>query len=226
MSAKVRQVVDSSSDSDTKKAKRRKAGVVLYGTVDKEPSPEIAETVKGEGCSSEMLKLPTAYQPHRGDIFQQHYVAHFVSSHDSCIHTWINHLPNLMSSPPHSPEVFAIRAATIAFYGKLSGREDLELEATRWYSRGLESQRKYLEAASQEKEHGLCTERAVCAAIMFSRFEAIICTSPVGWIHHFTAAVKLLELSGPKKCQNGLMHMFFRSMRIASVSFLLLNHTR
>jgi hypothetical protein len=216
MSEKVRHVVDS---QNTKKSKRRKPPMVLYGTVDSKASTPTPEPVPIEPliCSPQANKLPTTYQPLKGDIFQQSYIAHFISSHEACVHSWIGQLPNLISDPIYSPEVYAIRATTMAFYGKISGSKDLELEATRWYSKGLESQRVHLEAASNKKKHGLCTKRAVCAAILFSHFESIICTDPVGWIHHYNAASKLLELSGPKKCRGGLLHMFFRTMRLASV---------
>lgn len=57
----------------------------------------------------------------------------------------------------------------------------------------------------------------VCAAMVFAFFESVLCTSPLGWLQHFRAAEQMLAIFGPRKCQNGLMHMMFHSMRIASV---------
>lgn len=213
MSAKVRAAVDVASDSNTEERRRPKARSVLYGTSD---TKELLRT-KCNSTSIETIKIPSTYQPHKAEIFQLHYIAHFMKSHDSCIHSWITQLPNIISSPACSSEIYAIRAATMAFYSKVTGREDIELEAARWYSRGLESQRKYIQSGPEMLDDENCISRAVFAAILFSTFETIICTNPTGWIHHFTAAGKLLQLAGPKSCQRGLMHSFFRSVRIASV---------
>lgn len=54
--------------------------------------------------------------------------------------------------------------------------------------------------------------------MMFSYFESIVCTIPMGWLQHHVAAIKMLEIAGPEQYQSGLMHMFFRSLRIAAVS--------
>lgn len=218
VSLRIRQAVENPTKSGTKKKKRPTVPVVLYGTANNEKTPStlVEGSIKSVACSSDAYKLPTSYQPRKGDIFQQHYISHYISSQETCIHSWLVHIPDFISTSIYSPEVFAIRATTMAFYGKMSGNEDIQHEATRWYSRGLESQRTHLEETSKEKQHGLCTKRAVCAAILFSHFETILSTNPMGWIHHYNAASKLLELSGPEQCQRGLPHMFFRTIRVAS----------
>ncbi|KAF4629248.1 hypothetical protein G7Y89_g8903 [Cudoniella acicularis] len=166
----------------------------------------------------ELSRLPTTYQPKKGNVFQHLYIAHFISSNEIDIQPWITYLPTLLSSSPcqESPEVFAIRAATMALYGRQMKDRAMETEAVKSYSNGLESHRKNLSRATQYSERFM--SRAVCAAMMFAFFESVLCTSPLGWLQHFRAAEQMLAIVGPRKCQNGLMHMMFHSMRIASLT--------
>jgi len=107
----------------------------------------------------------------------------------------------------------------MAFYSKLTGNKDLEFEATRWYSKGLEAQRKKLLDVSTTDHYDMeATNGAVCSAIVFSLFESIISTTPIGWLQHVTAAGRMLDIAGPERCQIGLMHMYFKSVRLSSVS--------
>jgi hypothetical protein len=157
------------------------------------------------------------YQPERGTLFQQLYVAHFISSEDTRVHSWLAELPNILSRPNGNEEVYAIRAATMALYGKLTRDKQVEAEASKWYAKGLEVQRTKLCLASQKRNYRPCIHGAIGAAILFSYFESIICTMPMGGLQHYAAAAQMLEVAGPENCQSGLMHMFFRSTRIASV---------
>ena len=162
-------------------------------------------------------KLPTTYQPRRGEIFQGLYIAHFISLQDTSVHPWITELPKIASNPSDQSEVYGIRAATMALYGRMSGNKDLELEGSKWYSKGLDAQREILSVAAKTQSYQPCIHRAVGAALMFSYFESIICTMPTGWMHHYIAATKMFEIAGPENCQTGLMHTFFRSVRVAAV---------
>jgi hypothetical protein len=162
-------------------------------------------------------KLPTSYQPSRGDIFQDLYISHFIHLQDASVTPWITQLPNLASSPSGPSELYGIRAATMASYGRISGNRDLEIEASHWYSKGLDAQRETLPLAAKSLSYQPCGHRAVAAALLFSYFESVVCTMPIGWMQHYIAATKMLEIAGAEKCQTGLMHMLFRSIRIAAV---------
>jgi hypothetical protein len=162
-------------------------------------------------------RLPKSYQPRRTEIFQELYISYFISLQDVSMHPWITELPKLASSSSGRSEVYGIRAATMAVYGKMSGNRDLEIEASNWYSRGLDAQRKTLPVAAKAHSDQPSCHKAVGAAILFSYFESVICTLPMGWMQHYIAATKMLEIAGPEKCQNGLMHMFFRFIRVAAV---------
>jgi hypothetical protein len=169
---------------------------------------------------SQYSKLPEG-QPSRKHIFQDLYLANFISAQDANVHPWIVELPKLTAaSSDHHSELCGIRAATLALYAKLSRNTDLELEASKWYSKGLIAQRRELQLATSKENNSSCTQRAITAALMFSCFECVITTMPMGWMQHYIAAIKMFEIAGPENCQTGLMHMFFRTIRVAAVRLL------
>jgi hypothetical protein len=164
-------------------------------------------------------RILTIYQPKRASAFQELYIGHFMSSVNPIVHLWVTELPNILSGPAEKEEIYAIRAATMALYGKLTGNRDVQVEASAWYLKGLEIQRTKLSVAAEKENYKPCIHGAIGAAVMFSYFENIICTMPMGWMQHCIAAAKMFEVVGPENCQTGLIHMFFRSMRINSVIF-------
>ncbi|KAH8817128.1 hypothetical protein F5884DRAFT_778512 [Xylogone sp. PMI_703] len=219
MSEPVKQrVVDIKANNGEKGGRRNKLQPVLYaanGSVacantSRDPSKELSQFNDS--------RLPTTYQPEKGDIFQSLYLAHFISSQDTEYQSWISKLPHILSLPNSldRPEVYAIRATTMAFYGRLSKNEQLQLEASKWYAKGLKAQRESLPITANSRGQEPHTQGAVCSAIMFSLFESVICTDPMGWMHHYDAAGKILEIVGPENCQTGMMFMFFQTVRLSS----------
>lgn len=170
------------------------------------------------------FQLPTTYQPDRRYQFELLFLSNFISSSnlseksESGLHTWTNELVNILSSTKESSIIYSIRATSMAMYGRMTGTEDIEIEAIKWYSRGLESQRQSLQLAAKAPTSAIPTDGTVCAAIMLSLFESIISTTPTGWLRHYGGAVKMLEVMGPEKCQSNLTHKLFRSARFGSVS--------
>ena len=173
------------------------------------------------------FQLPTTYQPDRRYQFELLFLSNFISSSnlseksESGLHTWTNELVNMLSSTKESSVTYSIRATSMAMYGKMTGTEDIEIEAIKWYSRGLESQRQSLQLAAKAPTSAIPTDGTVCTAILLSLFESIISTTPTGWLRHYSGAVKMLEMMGPEKCQSQLTHRLFRSARFGSVSQLL-----
>jgi len=170
------------------------------------------------------FQLPTTYQPDRRYQFELLFLSNFISSSnlseksESGLHTWTNELVNILSSTKESSVIYSIRATSMAMYGRMTGTEDIEIEAIKWYSRGLESQRQSLQLAAKAPTSVIPTDGTVCTAIMLSLFESIISTTPTGWLRHYGGAVKMLEVMGPEKCQSKLTHKLFRSARFGSVS--------
>jgi hypothetical protein len=177
-----------------------------------------SDTVKCMRIASQAFKLPTTRQPSCQDIFQDVYVANFISAQNATVHPWILELPNLTSlSSSYLSEVYGIRAATLALYARISHNLDLEVEAAKWYSQGLVAQQQELHLAMSTESYSPCCHKAIGAAVMFSYFESVITTVPMGWMQHYAAAIKMFEIAGPENCQTGLMHKFFRSVRVAAV---------
>ena len=138
---------------------------------------------------------------------------------------WIYELPAFMIFSPSSTLLFAIRAATLAHYGRSMGDVSMQLEARRWYERGLESQRSENEQTELHLAHGDDLEEKISgtlisAPIMLCLFESVMSTDLFSWTHHMRAAGKMLELRGPRKCQAGSIHYLFRSVRLAAVSVM------
>lgn len=110
----------------------------------------------------------------------------------------------------------------MAHYGKRTGNVSFQTNACRWYVKGLETQRlqsqQYqLQLANGKDINDVITDASICAPIMFGIFETIMSTSLAAWAQHFKAAGKLLEMKGPEKCQRGLLHPLFRTVRLAAV---------
>ncbi|KAE9368866.1 hypothetical protein N431DRAFT_547735 [Stipitochalara longipes BDJ] len=178
---------------------------------------QISRSLKCVRNVSQPSKLPSMRQPSQRDIFQDLYIANFISAQDATMHPWIQELPQLTSpSSTYLSELYGIRAVTLALYAKLSHNRDLELEASKWYSKGLLAQKRELHLALNPESYSPCRHKAIGAAVMFSYFESVIATVPMGWIQHYAAAIKMFEIAGPENCQAGLMHKFFRSVRVAA----------
>lgn len=174
------------------------------------------------------FQLPSSYQPSRADLVQEHYIALFISSFfapQSCrtkFDIWIHELPVLVSSSPKTAVMYSIRAATMAFYGKMVDNKSIQVNACQWYAKGLQKQRQetetQLQLGSRQLDNEGPTESAICASIMLSLFESVMCTSFEGWAQHLIAAGKMLEMRGPENCVSGRILSVFRTIRLGAVS--------
>ncbi|KAH8773954.1 hypothetical protein BGZ57DRAFT_983527 [Hyaloscypha finlandica] len=127
-------------------------------------------------------------------------------------------IPSLQATNYKTTEpVYGIRAATLALYARISHNLDLEVEAAKLYSNGLVAQQQELHLAMSTESYSPCCHKAIGAAVTSSYFESVITTVPMGWMQHYAAAIKMFEIAGPKNCQMGLMHKFFRSIRVATM---------
>ena len=173
------------------------------------------------------LLQPTPYR----QVIMQHFMKAFFNSqsHEVRPNAWVHELPTLMSNHSSSALVYSVRAASMAHYGKRMGDMSMQMEACRWYDKGLEAQR--LESERTELHlltGGNIDQRlgvaAVSAPVMFSLFESMMTTSVVAWSQHLKAAAKMLEMRGAINCQSGLIHHVFRTVRTGAVSLDLLFH--
>ena len=112
----------------------------------------------------------------------------------------------------------------MSVYGKKIGDESIQVEACRCYARGIESQLVESRANQQKLTTGIHAEdiydeEAVCVPLMFCFFESMMCTSFAAWAQHSNAAGQMLEMLGPQKCRDGVLHHLFCSVRVATVFF-------
>ncbi|KAH0543888.1 hypothetical protein FGG08_001789 [Glutinoglossum americanum] len=173
------------------------------------------------GIAAHQFQLPSSYQPSRAAAFQQHFVSHLISSlsgglHQTRLRYWTFELPTLLTSAGPAT-IYSIRAAAMAFYGILAGDESIQADACRWYAMGLTCQRSLLQKCATDGPMEMPTMEEIFAPIMFSIFEVVTCTVPNGWIHHLSAAGRMLEMRGPENCQDGTIHTLFRTVRLGSV---------
>ena len=162
--------------------------------------------------------------PYR-QVIMQHFITAFFNpqSHEVRPNAWVYELPNLLSDHSSSALVYSVRAASMAHYGKRTGDKSMQIEACRWYDKGLKAQRLQNERTELHiSMPGNIDQRlgvaAVSAPLMFSLFESMMTTSYVAWSQHLKAAAKMLEIRGAINCQSGLIHHVFRTVRIGAVS--------
>ena len=173
------------------------------------------------------MAIPDLYQPAKGSMFQELYLDHFINTSTSANkqrrHTdWVYQLSSFIQQPKSKSIIHAIRAATMALYGKKSGNESLQLEACRIYSKGLQSQIEESRGDQSQMTHGrspdlVFTEQDICAPILFSIFETAMSTAFDAWAQHLMAGCKILEMLGPEKCQQGMYHSLLRFVRAGAV---------
>lgn len=168
-------------------------------------------------CSPSLLSLQ---QPSRTDIFDQHFVSHFIESFGfkagtsgSQSPTWLDELAVFVTSPTPRLVKYSIRAGSMFFYGTLAQDVSIQTEACKWYLRALQDLRCLLsqEASSYPGE-------VLCAVVMLTHFENLAGTSKEAWFQHVQAAATMLELNGPQGCRDGFSHQLFRHLRLLVVS--------
>ncbi len=92
------------------------------------------------------VHLANIYQPfpspsHQGLFIQEFVSAFFDLLLDTRPNAWVFELPSIFTDvPPSSALICAVRAATMAHYGKRSNDVSMRTEACRWYDKGLEKQ--------------------------------------------------------------------------------------
>lgn len=159
-------------------------------------------------------------QPDRADIFDQHFVSHFIESFGfrsptsgAQSPTWLDELAVIVTSPAPKLVKFSIRAGSMLFYGALTRDMSIQTEACKWYSKALQSLQHLLsqQASSYSGEES-------CAVVMLTHFESMAGTSKEAWFQHVQAAATMLAMGGPQGCCDGFSHQLFRHLRLLIVS--------
>ncbi|TVY35626.1 hypothetical protein LOCC1_G007129 [Lachnellula occidentalis] len=161
--------------------------------------------------------IPSYYQPSRAEAFEQLFFSHFFSAYGHGIEmigacSWLAKLPSLIATSHSSPTMrYAVRATSMAFYGRLNASVSIQTEARRTYTKALETRRKDI---CRNTDANRTPEEALCSTVLMCYFELVVKTTPLAWMQHLDAAVAILEAVGPEACQKGLMHQLFRTVRL------------
>lgn len=130
--------------------------------------------------------------------------------------SWLAKLPTLILTSHSSPTMrYAVRATSMAFYGRLNASISIQTEARRTYTKALETRRQDI---CRNTDAGRTPEEALCSTVLMGYFELVVKTTPLAWMQHLDAAAAILEAMGPEGCQKGLMHQLFRTVRLGIVS--------
>lgn len=159
-------------------------------------------------------------QPGRTEIFDQHFVSHFIDSFGFKSLTsggqppiWLSELAVFATSPRPTLIQFSTRAASMFFYGAFTKDVSIQTEARRWYSRALQSLQRLL-----ARRISSYSGEDACAVVMLTHFESLAGTSKDAWFQHIQAAAAMLETRGPRGCVDGFSHRLFRHLRLLVVS--------
>lgn len=110
----------------------------------------------------------------------------------------------------------------MAFYGTKTGDVSLQIEASKWYGKGLSQQRNELDQISNDSTNQELKITGLLAPLMFAMFETVMVTNANGWAQHLHAASRMLELLGPEACQDGVANSLFRTIRVGMARLLTL----
>ena len=171
------------------------------------------------GSASRQFLLPTAYQPSKTAPFEQLFLDHFISAFDNRdlqgtpMGSWYDYLPEIYNTSPYQSCQDCTRAAMMVYYGVMTSNASIQTEAFKWYAKGLESQRSFLQNTTLGLTKPMPAEEEILPAIILALFELVSCTTPSGWMDHITGAATMLEMRKPENCQTGLSHLLFRTIR-------------
>ncbi|OAA60324.1 hypothetical protein SPI_05448 [Niveomyces insectorum RCEF 264] len=173
------------------------------------------------------LQLAKLEQLYGYEPFEECFVAQFVnlviSARDTVSpkrpRSWFLSIPDFLSRPATPSVKYCIRAVASAYYSVMYHNKSAEMTAVEWYLAGLKSHRSTLTRAANDvmrcgnsEPQKIPDSQQICVPLMFSYFE-FMKGSGTAWTQHMAAAVEMLLVRGPAKCQTGLEHAMFRSIR-------------
>ena len=111
----------------------------------------------------------------------------------------------------------------MAHYGKISGDTSIQLNSMRWYSSSLEIHQQENAVTQRRIAEGgeagdIFNEILISTPIMLMFFESVMGTLPSAWARYLKAASLMLEIMGPWRCRQGILHHIFKVVRVGAVS--------
>jgi hypothetical protein len=132
--------------------------------------------------------------------------------------TWLHRLPQLSSDGSNEALTLALKATASAYCGAETGNVSVLQDACRLYGQALQAHAKVLRSRAAAQE---VTVHMVSTSVMLSLFEAMQATTAQAYCEHVNGAVRMIEVTGPGQCMEGVLCQLFFHIR-TQMSFVYL----
>ena len=122
--------------------------------------------------------------------------------------TWLHQLPDLSTDGTNTALTLALQATASAYCGAETGNMSVVQEAWKLYGQALNSHARLLKNKKKE-----VTVHMVSTSVMLSIFEAMSSTTADAYREHISGAAKMLEVTGPGQCMQGVLCQLFFHIR-------------
>ncbi|OAL51634.1 hypothetical protein IQ07DRAFT_586001 [Pyrenochaeta sp. DS3sAY3a] len=124
--------------------------------------------------------------------------------------TWLHRLPLLSTDGTNEALILALQATAAAYCAVDSTNVALVRYAWNLYGNALRTHSRFLARARGKHE---VTVHMVSTSVLFSFFEAMQATSTNAYRSHIYGAAKMLEVTGPEQCTQGVLCQIFYHLR-------------
>jgi hypothetical protein len=138
--------------------------------------------------------------------------------------TWLQRIPQLVSSRSDRALVLALEATATAYGGIMSSNTNLTHKAHELYGTALRAHQAVLQQRGSSNDIAV---HLVSTSVMLSFFEAMQATTADAYRAHIYGAARLFEVTGPGECGFGVLCQLFYHVRtqmlfvkIATCSYL------
>lgn len=122
--------------------------------------------------------------------------------------TWLHLLPNLSTDGTNTALTLALQATASAYCGKETGNMSVVQDAWKLYGQALKTHARLLKSKTET-----VTVHMVSTSVMLSIFEAMSSTTANAYREHISGAAKMLEVTGPGQCMQGVLCQLFFHIR-------------
>lgn len=124
--------------------------------------------------------------------------------------TWLQRIPQLVSSRSDRALVLALEATATAYGGIMSSNTNLTHKAHELYGTALRAHQAVLQQRGSSNDIAV---HLVSTSVMLSFFEAMQATTADAYRAHIYGAVRLFEVTGPGECGFGVLCQLFYHVR-------------
>ncbi|ORY10951.1 hypothetical protein BCR34DRAFT_484896 [Clohesyomyces aquaticus] len=163
-------------------------------------------------------RLPMYFQPNMEDIFDRAFISHFIAVNNpgqvplNVQLPWITKIPDMQAYSNKPALRLSIRAASMAFYGKVHQDMAVLTDSYKWYVKGLNYQRQSIQSLDPRS---IPSDDDILVPIILALYEVFAGTTPMSVFHHLAAATKILDMKGPANCTSTVSSTLFKAMRVS-----------